>query len=641
MSILLQKYHGCFLGKLFLAIVFGLISIHTYAQEEETIRPIIEAGDLKKLMKADAYRSDADKLIEEVNRLNMEVLTIQGDASFDEKEIKKKTEPLQTQALQKHVQASALYEKCNELKFIIYKKYLDNFWKMHSGEESSFLNAKLLEEQASDSYFQATSYRIDAKRMNDSDAKIEKLTEADELELDAIRKQLSSLGECYGITVVPTETVAEAQSEPEPLLPVQQQPVPEQPVQQALMAIPDTAAVAESTIPGKVEVNQQMLVSYNRYIATGQYNDTTLSTGKIAGITSFERDEVLALWYDYMYGKESRAGIALLLPESTSADSTVTAGQVTVLPAGAEAEVELGVVTDENRGTLVPTDEEVIYRVQISANRTELTQRALSRIYYGNKNVEMVNENGWFKYSVGDFYTYEEASKFRKQSGIDNAFVVAYRKGALLKPLAEPAGEKTSQVSQVQSIRMPSGLVFRIQVAATRVPLNKDQLAGIYNGRYPVEVVTEEGWYKYQFMGVRLYSDATTLIRDVASRGAFIVAYEDGVKQNMASAVNKIRELEQAVKTSGRAQLREVEFHVQLAASRNFMKPAELAGIYKGSETVVVIHEDGWYKYHLKAGNSLDVANELKKNCGINGAFIVPYRRAAKIGLYEAMQDLK
>jgi hypothetical protein len=71
------------------------------------------------------------------------------------------------------------------------------------------------------------------------------------------------------------------------------------------------------------------------------------------------------------------------------------------------------------------------------------------------------------------------------------------------------------------------------------------------------------------------------------------------------------------------------------------MKAEELDEIYKGSEIVVVIHEDGWYKYHLKAGNSLDVANNLKKNCGITGAFIVPYRRAAKIGLYEAMQDLK
>jgi hypothetical protein len=41
-----------------------------------------------------------------------------------------------------------------------------------------------------------------------------------------------------------------------------------------------------------------------------RFSDTTLSAGKIAGVTTFERDEVLALWYDYMYGNP--ADISLL-----------------------------------------------------------------------------------------------------------------------------------------------------------------------------------------------------------------------------------------------------------------------------------------------------------------------------------------
>ena len=73
-----------------------------------------------------------------------------------------------------------------------------------------------------------------------------------------------------------------------------------------------------------------------------------------------------------------------------------------------------------------PTD----HRVQIAAHKTELTQRALSRIYYGNKSVEMVNEEGWFKYSIGDFTTYADANKFRKQCGVKNAFIVAFAIGA-------------------------------------------------------------------------------------------------------------------------------------------------------------------------------------------------------------------
>jgi len=185
-------------------------------------------------------------------------------------------------------------------------------------------------------------------------------------------------------------------------------------------------------------------------------------------------------------------------------------------------------------------------------------------------------------------------------------------------------------------------VIFRIQVAASRIPVTKEQLARIYNGHYPVEMIMEEGWYKYQFLGVRLFSDAIRIIRDVKSWGVFIVAYEDGIKQNLAEAVKKNKKLENTVLTMGRkGYLQEIEFHLQIAASRFPLTSNELVKLFGESERISVILDDGWYKYHIKTCNSYQKALKLKQECGIDKAFIVPYKCAKKIALYDATRKTK
>lgn len=649
MGILKQTvYKAARYFSLILVVLLALKGLSLKAQNESVIRAIITEGDLKKLQKADDLKVQADNLFEEANRLNMEVFSVQADPTLDEKAGKKKAAQLESQALQKQQESASLYEKCNEIKFTLYKQYIDAFWKSHEGKENDYLNAKLLEEQASDNYFQAISYRLEAKKMDAGYARIEKLTEANNLELQAIQKQVSALSNYYGISEEPTanEVVLTTDtSEPSEINNVQSEPtsenisIPEtdQPAQR------ETSAQPEYTLPaGGVVVNQSMIDRYNRYISSGQLNDTTLSTGKIAGVNEFDRDNLLKLWYEYLYGRQATDEEQQLVQKS---DTAVAADQTTaVTPSAGSPEKEIGIVTDQNRGTLIPADDEVIYRVQIAANKSELTQKALSKMYYGNKNVEMLNENGWFKYSVGDFSSYEEANNFRKQSGMSNAFVVAYRKGTRFvqneeTPVTQPV--EAAYTPQGNN-RLPSGLIFRIQVAASRVPLTIGQLKRIYPGNYPVEMILEDGWYKYQFMGVRLYSDALQIIRNVSSNGVFIVAYENGAKIDLASAVKKNKELEELVKTRGRkGYIQEIEFHLQLAASRVAMKPDELSSLYHGSESISVVYEDGWYKYHLKAGNSAEEAEQFRKTSGIPKAFIVPYKSAMKIDLLQAIQELK
>lgn len=680
----------------FLLWVLCYLTILTFGQQEAALEAVLDAGDIKKLTKAEEYKGNADKLIEEAARLNMEELTVGSDASLNEKSRQRKVEQLQNQALQKYLEAATWLEKCNEVKFTVYRDYLNRFWDEHDGEEEAYLNEKLMEEQASDHFFQALNYRLEAKKMDAGYARVEKLNEANALEEQAIRKQVDALLVYHqlqpGTTV--TDTSPDLLTEPaeEQAAPYDEPGITDYVAYQADTSVmvagtestpenyvrPQTSEPAyvpeitaqqapqeRKTIPENITLDQEVIDAYNRYMASGMFTDTTLSTGHIAGLTGFETDRVLQLWYEYRYG-QPYPGEAPALTDTVKPTEPATVIAATDQPDAAETaegepvisdetedepvmqedaaeEPVIGIVTDENRGQLVPADENVIYRVQIAANRTELTQRALSKIYYGSKNVEMISEGGWYKYAVGDFNSYEEASRFRKESGVSNAFVVAYRKGTrLLTPGTEEVAETPAAVFPAGEARLPEGLIFRVQVAASRVPLSMAQFRRIYGGNLPVEMISEEGWYKYQLMGTRLFSDTRQLLQSVNVRGAFVVAYSGGSKVNLAEAVRNTKPVEDNVRKFGRkGYVNEIEFHVQLAASRSVMPRQELQLLYNGAGPVSVIYEDGWYKYHLKAGNSPELALQLRQACGVSKAFIVAYKRGHKLTYYQAIQELK
>jgi hypothetical protein len=65
--------------------------------------------------------------------------------------------------------------------------------------------------------------------------------------------------------------------------------------------------------------------------------------------------------------------------------------------------------------------------VQIAASKKVIPSWQLKRIYKGNQQIKQRNYDGWFKYSVGDFTSYQEAKSFVRQTKVRGAFVVAYK----------------------------------------------------------------------------------------------------------------------------------------------------------------------------------------------------------------------
>jgi hypothetical protein len=191
--------------------------------------------------------------------------------------------------------------------------------------------------------------------------------------------------------------------------------------------------------------------------------------------------------------------------------------------------------------------------------------------------------------------------------------------------------EKTNIIPAVRDTSFDNQVLFRIQIAANKTPLTFADLKKICPGNYPVEIVAESGWFKYQFIGVPLFSDASRILKEAALKEAFVVAYRKTSKQIISEAVKINRELEKRVQAEGRNGLiQEVQYHVELTTSKTYLKPEDVAKLYRGSEPVLVVMENGFYAYHLNAGYSLQDALDLKEKTGLNNAAIVAYKNAKK-----------
>ncbi len=67
------------------------------------------------------------------------------------------------------------------------------------------------------------------------------------------------------------------------------------------------------------------------------------------------------------------------------------------------------------------------YRVQIAAAKDRLDEQFLSKLYKGDRSVSHFTEDGYFKYYIADEPNYFVAKNIGRESGIKNAFVVAYK----------------------------------------------------------------------------------------------------------------------------------------------------------------------------------------------------------------------
>lgn len=275
---------------------------------------------------------------------------------------------------------------------------------------------------------------------------------------------------------------------------------------------------------------------------------------------------------------------------------------------------------------------DVIYKVQVAANRAPLSQRALQQMYIKGKGVDMINESGWYKYAVGDFETFDEADRFKQASGLKEAFVVAYKRSKKFTriEIADNAQQQPVSITTPSADNAPCALQYRIQIGASVSPLLPDQIRSLYRGSEQVDMYQEDGWYKYVAGRYCSYDEARGQISRYNVVGAFVIAMADGRKVSLHGTP-------EAGFTSDNA----IVYVVQVGASLSPLKADQIRHMYRGTETVKQIQEEGWYKYQIEVGSNFQEAMRVRNLTSVRGAFVVAYRNGQKIRLSEAIKGTK
>ena len=68
----------------------------------------------------------------------------------------------------------------------------------------------------------------------------------------------------------------------------------------------------------------------------------------------------------------------------------------------------------------------IYFRVQIAAHTIRIPVSELKSIYKGNLAIQELREDGWYKYSIGNFERYDQALDLLKSCQVRKAFIVAY-----------------------------------------------------------------------------------------------------------------------------------------------------------------------------------------------------------------------
>jgi hypothetical protein len=594
--------------------------------------------------------SSEKKKLEKADKIELETVDLERQA--EEYNEKGNTEKANSCLLKAHTK----WQESNSIRSELFAKKLEEFRKGFSGEANEISTGQMLEDQAHEYFGRCETLRNDAKRISDQGEKIANLSEALRYEKAGILRQTDALNYYYNwpvdyrIDYSLQDPLAEKASESAPLN-EDSHTAPAEP---------------DFTISKNTGLSQPDSLFFPDSIQEGYL-----------GVDGFYKKDLSRAWYDYLYGPDwetdsiykpiadivnypSENDSALLAQEALKkpipgtsssvskqlfADKEIVRKDSTKTVAYQIPESGVRVVTEPvytstskttsktNKTSVTPVKEvaeTTVYRVQIAAGKNPLSQNLLRKVYSGNKEFTVVNEDGWNKYSIGDFNSWEEANKFRQECGVPGAFIVkaSSSSGSVYSGISGVSDSETG--TTISS----SGIEFRVQIAASRRPMPADELRRIYKGNRTINSFTEEGWMKYHIASVSSFGEAKQIKAESGSRNAFIVAYRDGKKIDLYSAIHPAQKGSPSELSLSPSKVPETgkAYYIQLAASRKPMDRESLLKMTGVPLEVLEFTEEGWYKYRTGPFSTYAQAKAEMKKFSKTDLFITGFSDGKRMG---------
>lgn len=258
------------------------------------------------------------------------------------------------------------------------------------------------------------------------------------------------------------------------------------------------------------------------------------------------------------------------------------------------------------------------FTIQIAASKNHLiTEKLKKDLYCSNYAIEEKNEDGWYKYLVGQFTSIDSAVKFLARPCFTQGFVSGYNTKGRVAIFSVKQPFVSSFDTSVYSV------VYRVQIAASREPISNETLTAIYKGFNPVNVSREDGWYRYSVGDFIYYNEAKATRDSCGAKDAFVMPYHNQKRihwprKDLMDAL-KIKQNDNPI------------YVVQVAASRKPLSFQIIHDIIKIDYPLTMKFEDGWYKYYISAFTNFSAAKEVASKIGINGAFIATYKNGLRV----------
>lgn len=510
--------------------------------------------------------AEAGKITQEANTYYNEAQELQSNYDLDEKTLQKQLSKAEEKALSLQIKADKLYSGAYKT---LNKICLDELQRseVSYGESDSYVSS------AGDMVNQAAEKRKEASDTRNPYEKATFLNDAAGLEGAAIENLITALQVQKGLT---------PEASPQAELEVQTEAYTTTTVTEE-SSLPYTAETYTypTTIQQKSEnlaIDQSVIQEYQDYVNDPSIPDPiTINRDGVSGVSDVSIDNARDVFFSMETG-----GTPVY---TAAAASGVDAQQEAI----ADSMAQIAQTTMEVSSIDQPVASTDIYPEFIEKEPTQEIQR------------------GQFEDIVTEKQTREE-DYTKKREALDLSY---------------------SQQS--------TGVRFMVQLAASRIPLSRSQLWALYPGNLSVEVVKEEGWYKYRIVNFRVFSEANRVALESGVKTAWVLSTQAGNPINLIEARNMTRVLESDIKRYGSKVIKDgTDFYIQLAASRTRLNDNNRESICGSAGACREVIEEGWFKYQVYAGTDYTKALEMKSRLA-GKSFIVAYEKGTKVKLYKAV----
>lgn len=604
--------------KLFLLVVFYffLYSSGNAQVSKNDLKPLLSSSDQKNLDKIETTWNKGKSVTDEAEKLKIPGASDKESAKNEKKYTLKRLE------------ASQYFQKANSQLSSLLNENISTFRKKNKNLPLN-PNVRNKEDHAGELLRQARSIRGVSEDLTYPDEKLSKILEAEKIEIEAndilVKVLYAYLNRPLGYDELKYSSESTVKSDSVEIPTIQKfQPLSSVPDKISAPETQDTVVSANvpvqvqsekedvhekmitdnssgklnqtdtTSLYGMVNVNEEQLDKFNKFLEVSYPDKYENYIIDFRNLNYRDIESLKQAWHLYLY-----AGNDEVLKTRTGKDSLqllAVSGSDHMQDVGSS---EIGDKNYAPEKTKIINSSEAInpHRKKTGGLDTEKVHESVSTPVIENEEIKKPEEN------------------IIKEEGRTNKV---------------PAVRLTSgESSDVTNSENAKGFLYRVQISACRIPLDSASLKSVYHGDFPVLKLREENWYKYAVGEFNSYREAKQIKERIKVPGAFVIAYLNGKRISIPKSDDV---LSFASNSFG------ITYKVQIIATKKQLGKNYISHIYTGSEKVEEILEEGWYKYAIVIGPSLDAAKSFIGRENIPGAFITSYLGDKKIELKDAIR---